>query len=109
MSMAVDYFGDGEFSFITDTNTRNMYSDAHRVITRLKLWNWFRANSPRDNSYTFWNNPTMEQINTELAKTRSGQGHSGYTYGCTMHAMKYIADHGYESFQIKIVSNIDIL
>ncbi len=105
MSMSAPYFGDGKFNFIRDANTREMYSDAHRVITRLELWNWFRQNSPDGyGGYSCWDDPTMERINTELAKTNSGKDHSACTYGITMRAMKYIANHGYEAFRNDILS-----
>ena len=100
-------FGNGNFEFIKDTNTRELYKNAHWAITQTKLWDWL-ANYKVDKSNGFMFSESPE-LNIIISKMREQpeitDSHSGSSYGITMRIMHYIAINGYDSL-IKAYQNI---
>ena len=41
-----EYFGNGEFEFV-DNYSREYLASAHKIVTRLELWNWLRNFTPK--------------------------------------------------------------
>lgn len=102
------YFGDGQFEFITTLHSRRMLCSAHRAITQLELWNWMRNTKPdKDKGYMWWSHLNMERIMYEIENDYVG--HSGSSFAITMRHMKYIADHGYDAYMMKIVANVEFM
>jgi len=102
------YFGEGKFEFVKSAYNRSMLCSAHRAITQLELWNWMRNTNPdADKGYMWWAHLNMERIMYEIENDPIK--HSGASFALTMRHMKYIADHGYDAYMMKIVANVDFM
>ena len=95
-----EYFGNGEFEFV-DNYSREYLVSAHKIVTRLELWNWLRNFTPeKGNGFMFTRDvPELDRLNEEMYKDPVSSGHSGSSYGITMRNMEYIAKNGYNAFK----------
>ena len=100
-----EYFGNGEFEFVNNYSREYLVS-AHKIVTRLELWNWFRGFKPEPgNGFMFTRGvPELDRLNEEMGKDPVSSGHSGSSYGITMRNMEYIAKNGYEAFKTQFYS-----
>ena len=46
-NMDSEYFGDGEFEFVSEWS-RPYLKSAHKAVTRCKLWDWLRKYEPEE-------------------------------------------------------------
>jgi hypothetical protein len=76
------------FDFIIDENERNMYDTAFRAITELQLWEFIQKFS--EDSFMHSTAPEIAQIYDKIQEL-GYRGHSGCSFGLTMHTMQYIA------------------
>jgi hypothetical protein len=83
------------FDFIP-ASQRSMYTTAFDAITQLELWNFVREFNGE--SFMFSLAPEIKRISDRISQLGYG-GHSGASFGCTMQAMKYIANNGLDMFQ----------
>ena len=86
--------GNGQFEFI-DSNSRIMYTTAHFAISQLELWEYMKKDME---SYAFSSYPEVYRIYTKIEQL-GYNGHSGASFGCTMRAMQFIAQNGYDKFR----------
>jgi hypothetical protein len=100
-----EYFGNGEFEFIKN-DSREYLVSAHKIVTRLELWSWFRGFTPEPgNGFMFTRGvPELDRLNEEMYNDPVSSGHSGSSYGITLRNMEYIAKNGYEAFKTKYYS-----
>ena len=100
-----EYFGNGEFEFVNNYSREYLVS-AHKIVTRLELWNWLRNFTPKEgNGFMFTQGvPELDRLNEEMYKDPVSSGHSGSSYGITMRNMEYIAKNGYHAFKTKFYS-----
>jgi len=71
--------------------------DMARTTTRLKLWEWFKNESPPEgNGYMFWEHPNIKKISDGL----ENNDHSGATFGYCMRQIQFIAKNGFESWNV---------
>ena len=76
--------------------------DMADTVTRLELWDWFRNETPPENTgYTYWSHENVNKISNGLKDDR----HSGATFGYAMICMQYIAENGFESWKNKLVQS----
>lgn len=114
-SPATKYYAPGDFSWIDDCPTykgtdygramdKDMFTDAYASINKVP-GGWAYLQDPDavgDGGfmYSMYNSrPNIRaQIDNEINKTESGQGHSGGSYGLTMRSMEFIAKRGWVAF-----------
>ena len=102
-----EYFGNGEFEFVFVNNySREYLVSAHKIVTRLELWNWLRNFTPKEgNGFMFTQGvPELDRLNEEMYKDPVSSGHSGLSYGITMRNIEYIAKNGYHAFKSQFYS-----
>jgi len=101
--MNIDYYGNGEFEFISSENTRLYYNDAHKSISRCELWDWLR-DYPYDPKefYTF----CVKSSEFKRILDYLHYGHSGCSLMGTIKNMNYIAKNGYEKYKTQWVNSI---
>lgn len=114
-SAAQKYYAPGDFSWIdvcpdykgTDYGRamdKEMFTDAYNSINKVPGgWAYLKdPDSVGDGGFMFSqysSRPDIRaQIDNEINKTESGQGHSGCSYGLTMRAMESIAKRGWLAF-----------
>ena len=44
------YYGNGDFDFVRDQDTKDFLKSAHNAITLCELWNWMRIYEPPPNT-----------------------------------------------------------
>jgi hypothetical protein len=100
----MEYYGNGEFEFITEEKTQFYYKDAHNAISRCELWDWLR-DYPYDPSefYTFC--VKCPEFNQLLKQLHSG--HSGGSLMITINNMNYIAKNGYEKYKTQWINSLN--
>ena len=93
-------YGNGDFEFISDINTRELYQNAHWAITQTDLWDWLsNYKVDKSNGFMFAESPEIDRINSKMREQPEiADSHSGTSYGITMRTMHYIAINGYDSF-----------
>ena len=99
-NMDSEYFGDGEFEFVSEWS-RPYLKSAHKAVTRCELWDWLRKYEPeKDKGFMFTRDVLeLDRLNKELMKDPVNGGHSGSSYACVMRNMEFIAKNGYEEFK----------
>lgn len=95
-------YGDGSFCFVTNASDRNLLMNAHWAITCCELWEWLETFE--DESFTFSRSPHITTISKKMEEQPAGKLHSGYSFGCTMRNMEYIAKHGYDAYENEYLS-----
>jgi len=84
------------------TDFRPHLLDMAQTTTRLKLWNWFKNESPnQDEGYMFWDHPNINKISNQL----ENNDHSGATFGYCMRQMQCIAKIGFEAWNKENIPN----
>ena len=79
------------------------------TITQLELWDWFKRESPpEDTGYSWWNHPNINIISNNL---RNDDGelynpHSGCSFACAMRNMQTIAKIGFPAWKVKYENNL---
>mgnify|MGYP003685492397 CR=1 FL=1 len=69
--------------------------DMAKTTTRLKLWNWFKNESPPKNEgYQFWDDENINKISDGL----ENNNHSGATFGYCMRQIQFIAKNGFDEY-----------
>lgn len=86
--------GDGQFEFI-ERSSCIMYTTAHSAITQLELWEYMKKDT---NSYMFSDDTEVNRIYAKIEQL-GYNGHSGCSFGCTLRAMQFIAQNGYDKFR----------
>jgi len=92
--------GNGQFEFI-DSSSRIMYTTAHFAISQLELWDYMKKDTE---SYMLSRDPEVYRINDKISQL-GYNGHSGASFGCTMRAMQFIAQNGYDKFREDYLAN----
>jgi hypothetical protein len=84
----------GDFSFVEDVATREMFDDAYKAIEA--VWGgWeFMERDPGEGGFMFSGDPYSAAIQKQMKY----DGHSGASYGWTMRVMQRIARIGWERF-----------
>jgi hypothetical protein len=84
----------GDFSFVEDVATREMFDDAYNAIDA--VWGgWeFMERDPGEGGFMFSGDP----YSAAIQKNMKYDGHSGASYGWTMRVMQKIARVGWERF-----------
>jgi len=78
------------------------------TITRLELWDWFRNDSPpEDTGFMFWNHPNINKISENLQDDHGNldNPHSGASFACSMRNMQVIAKEGFPTWKTKYIKN----
>jgi len=111
-SLAHTYYAPGDFSWIDacpeykgsgygKMMDKTMFSETYEAINKVSGgWDYLRHPSPVGEGGFMYSSISSSpdirsQIDEEIQKTESGQGHSGASYGITMRHMEYIAKHGW--------------
>jgi hypothetical protein len=86
----------GDFSFISDSHSKEMLEDAYQAVTVSNTWDALRNTTPpADKGFMFSVSPTTDAIQKHM---RLLDQHSGASYGWTMRCMEAIAKNGWETF-----------
>jgi hypothetical protein len=78
------------------------------TVTRLELWDWFRIESPpEDTGYSWWNHPNINKISENLQNDEGilDNPHSGASFACSMRNMQSIAKNGFEVWKSDYIKN----
>ncbi len=78
------------------------------TVTRLELWDWFRIESPPENTgYNWWNHPNINKISDNLQDDDGNidNPHSGSSFACSMRNMQAIAKEGFQTWKTKYIKN----
>jgi len=86
--------GNGQFDFI-NSSSRIMYTTAHFAISQLELWEYMKKDTE---SYMLSDDQEVNRIYAKIEQL-GYNGHSGASFGCTLRAMQYIAQNGYDKFR----------
>lgn len=114
-SPSYKYYAPGDFSWIDDCPNykgtdygramdKEMFTDAYNSVAKVN-GGWAYLKDPDavgEGGFMFSasvSRPNIRaEIDNEINKTESGQGHSGCSYALTMRAMEYIAKRGWLAF-----------
>jgi hypothetical protein len=83
----------GDFSFVQHKETRIMFDDAYRAITKAEAWDYMKTD-PGEGGYMFSQSEMLTKINSCMKY----DGHSGSSYGLTMRMMQRLARIGWLEF-----------
>jgi len=86
--------GNGQFEFINNGD-RIMFVTAHAAISQLEFWDFMNKETQ---SYMFSGDPRVGKIYAKIEEL-GYTGHSGGSFGCTMRAMQFISQNGYDKFR----------
>ena len=78
------------------------------TVTRLELWDWFRIESPpEDTGYSWWNHPNINKISDNLQDDHGNidNPHSGSSFVCSMRNMQAIAKKGFPAWKAQYIKN----
>jgi len=84
----------GDFSFVMDATTREMFDDAYNAIDAVSGGWEFMGIDPGDGGFMYSSN----SYSVAIQKNMKYDGHSGASYGWTMRVMQRIARIGWEPF-----------
>ncbi len=82
-----------DFKKIKDYNPKNfeMIINAYNAITLVEGWDFLREFN--EESFMLSSNPMIVKITNAMTKL-GYSGHTGYSFGCTLRNMQYLAKHG---------------
>lgn len=104
----MSFYGDGTFEFVSSME-RPYFQNAHWALTETNLWSWLANFTPENNEgFTFSNDATLKILQDKMFEQEIAQEHSGFSFGYTMRNMKFIAEHGYDTFQMSWQNNANI-
>ena len=87
-------FKKGNFDYVVDTHSRAMILSAYNAINTLELWNEMKKyGEPEMTSVS----PAVSRIYQKIEE-QGYCGHSGCSFGWTMHIMQMIAEDGERQF-----------
>jgi hypothetical protein len=89
--------GNGNFEYISDRNEKEMLTNAFKAITETNLWDFMAKDIY---SYMFSSEKEVTKIGNKMIDLGYGL-HSGASFGWTMRAMQYLAQHGENEFKLK--------
>ena len=78
------------------------------TVTRLELWDWFRIESPpEDTGYSWWNHPNINKISDNLQDDQGNfdNPHTGASFACSMRNMQAIAKKGFPAWKAQYIKN----
>ena len=78
------------------------------TVTRLELWDWFRIESPpEDTGYSWWNHPNINKISDNLQDDQGNfdNPHTGASFACSMRNMQAIAKEGFPVWKAQYIKN----
>lgn len=78
------------------------------TVTRLELWDWFRIESPpEDTEYSWWNHPNINKISDNLQDDQGNfdNPHTGASFACSMRNMQAIAKEGFPVWKAQYIKN----
>jgi len=102
--MSQAYYGNGEFEFVSDSNSRALFKNMHNAISQTELWDWMKSYTPpRDKGFMFASEPELDRIQNKMSEDPISGNHSGSSYGSMMRSMEYIAKNGYEAFKQEVL------
>jgi hypothetical protein len=88
----------GDFSWMKDSHSAAMLTDAYQAITAAEQWFFFRYEEPPpDRGYMFWNTPELTLVQSKM---RDPDVHSGASYAWTMREMQAIAKLSWEGWVV---------
>lgn len=87
--------GDGKFEYITDEFTRDMIKNAWQAITLTEMWGFI---SQDIDNLSYSNDERFKLIFKKMEEI-GYNGHSGFSFGCTIRNMQYIAKNGEDKFK----------
>lgn len=100
------YYGNGDFDFVRDQDTKDFLKSAHNAITLCELWNWMRIYEPPTNTGFIWSKThELDRIQKQMRNDDINSFHSASSYALIMRQMQLIAKDGYQHFKIKYYSN----
>ena len=97
--MNTEYFGNGDFEFVTSIDERMKYQNMHSVISNCELWQWLRDVNPSEETGFMWCEKSQEltKIITKVHENSIGSSHSGASFFCLLREMEDIAKNGYNT------------
>lgn len=94
-SIQTPHFEQWKFVRVYGSDFRPCLKDMADTTERLKLWDWFKNESPSDNTgYTYWGHKNVWAIFYGLKDNQ----HSGATFGFAMRCMQSIAKQGFKKW-----------
>lgn len=91
-------YPDGDFSFVTDPEVKNMLSSMYDAVTKTKNWVNLKKAEPGDGGFMFPSDPELRRIMQEICTADNYTGHNGGTYAWTVRMMEIIAKSGWAAF-----------
>jgi hypothetical protein len=85
----------GKFEYVKQKWEREMLINAWQAITQTETWDFVRQ--PIE-SFMMCDDHRISIIYRKMEEL-GYDGHSGFSFGCTMRAMQYIAQHGEEKYK----------
>lgn len=89
------YLHDENFGYIKDDLTRIMVANAWEAINLTELWEFVEGDIE---SFMFSNDKRIDVITNKMEEL-GYSGHSGFSFGCTLRYMQYLARNGEEEFK----------
>ena len=90
-----------DFTFISDTSTRQIIESAYKVVARTNSWQIIRNFHSR--SFLFSGDHQIVELMTKINDEYNG--HSGTSLSCTMRNINYIAKNGFNSYREYFIDN----
>ena len=84
------------FNFIRCPHQREATTHDYALAVKYKLQDWFKNHDP-EKSYMFH----TRGPEFELMSSLCWEGHSGFSFGCSMRDLEYIFKHGFTAFYIR--------
>ena len=89
----------GNFSFISDTLTREALTNTYNAVDKLNMWTFLKTfEPPSDKGYMFSSSQELYLISAECENTYR---HSGASWGFCMRHIEYIAKNGWSRYVSK--------
>ena len=85
----------GQFDYIKDSWSRDMFINAWQAITLTETWDFVKQDIE---SFMWSDDPRVKRIYNKIEEL-GYMGHSGASFGCTMRTMQYIAKYGEKKFK----------
>ena len=81
------------FSFVTDHQTHEFLTSAHKSVSVCELWDWLRTYQP-SRGFMFDDSLEGDRIREEMKNYPVNKNHSGSSYAYILREMEYIAKNG---------------
>ena len=90
----VNVYGTGSFDYIKNNDMREMLKNAWLATTLTESWGFIKQ---KIESFTFSPHPKINEIYSKM-KDLGYTGHSGYSFGCIMREIQFIAINGEQEY-----------